>query len=156
VSAEVARAAIELPGAAARAARTGSHAALATFRAAGVAVRGIGQARRVAVPVVRDLWERLPEGSVQIAAAFVVVAAIFAYFDVAGLTQRAFSAVGGMFSSGSSSRGSDLGSDSGSDRGSDQGSDSGSDSGSDQGSDHRAQNFVPVRLRAAQFLRPSI
>ena len=85
VSAEVARAEIELPGAAARAARTGSHAALATFRAAGVAVRSIGQARRVAVPVVRDLWERLPEGTVQIAAAFVVVAAIFAYFDVASV-----------------------------------------------------------------------
>ena len=117
VSAEVARAEIEMPGAAASAARAGSHAALATFRAAGVAVRGMGQIRRAAVPVIRDLWERMPEQTVPFAAALIVVAAGFAYVDVPSLTQRAISYAGSFVSRGTPDPGSDLGSDRGQTKG---------------------------------------
>jgi hypothetical protein len=56
------------------------------------------QARRAAVPVIRNVWERLPDGSMQVAAAFVVVFAVFVYVDVGSIARGAASYVGGMFS----------------------------------------------------------
>jgi hypothetical protein len=134
VSAEVARAEIAMPGAAAKAARAGSQAALATFRAAGTAVRGIGQARRAAAPVIRDIWERLPEHTVPTVATLLLIVAIVVYFDMPSLIQRAASSASEMLARASQALPGAAGSDRGSDLGSDRGSDPITDVGADPAS----------------------
>ena len=104
VSAEVARAEVEMPGVAAQAARVGSHAALATFQAAGVAVRGMGHLPRTAVPVVRGFWNWLPSGTIPTIGATLLIAAAIAFVDVSSLTRRTTSLAESMFARSAQSR----------------------------------------------------